>query len=214
MRVLAGLLCLFLALPVHAAARRSLDEFARGLQTFEAKFEQIQHDAHGGEPRRATGELALRRPNQFRFDYLAPYKQRVVADGNRIWTYDEDLEQVSVRQQGAEMQTNPLTVLLDLRELDKRYTIKELGKRDDRAVLELTPKSGEGSFLRVELYFVGSQFVGMNLIDTFGQSTELNFANARRNQPLAQDRFKFTPPEGVDVIGEAGADAEVTPLGD
>lgn len=205
---------LMLAFTADAAARRSLDEFARGLQTFEAKFEQIQHDAYGGEPRLATGALALRRPNQFRFDYLVPYKQRVVADGNRIWTYDEDLEQVSVRQQGAEMQTNPLTVLLDLRELDKRYNIKELGKRGDEAVLELTPKSGEGSFERVELNFLGSQFVGMNLIDTFGQSTQLKFANARRNQPLAKDRFEFTPPAGVDVIGEAGADAEVTPLGD
>ena len=214
MRACLLLVCLLFSAVSNASARRALDEFARGLQSFEASFSQVQLDANGDMSKPATGILALKRPNQFRFDYLEPYKQRVIADGNRVWTFDEDLEQVSVRAQGAEMQSNPLTVLLDLRELDKRYVITELGKRGERSVLELKPKDGEGSFERVELHFIGSQFSGMGLIDNFGQNTELTFSGARRNKPIAADRFKFSPPPGVDVIGEVAPDAEVTPLRD
>jgi outer membrane lipoprotein carrier protein len=205
---------LLVTLPVHASARRALDEFARGLQSFEARFEQAQFDDHGSEPKVSSGELALKRPNQFRFDYLTPYRQRVIADGNRIWTYDEDLEQVSVRPQGGEMQSNPLTVLLDLKELDQRYAVEELAAEEGRKRLELKPKGDSDSFERVELRFNGSQLDGMVLHDAFGQRTEIRFVNARRNQRVAADRFRFTPPEGVDVIGEVAPDAEITPLND
>ena len=214
MRLTFLIACLIFSGLSEAAGRRSLDEFARGLQSFEATFEQSQNDANGNAPILSTGSLALKRPNQFRFDYINPFKQQVIADGNRIWTFDEDLEQVSVRPQGGEMQSNPLTVLLDLRELDRRYAVKELGERGALQILELRPKAIETSFERVELNFLSSQFVGMSLIDNFGQTTELKFSAVKRNKPMKADRFKFTPPAGVDVIGEVDAEAEVTPLAD
>ena len=194
-------------------ARSKLDAFAKGIDAISADFEQQVSDPNGGG-RNSHGTLALKAPHQFRWDVTAPYKQLIVADGEKVWIYDPDLEQVTVRAQGTEEAHSPLTVLTDLSRLDRDFVASEQGAHDGLAWLRLKSKDKEPQFDYCDLGFDANDLERMRFEDTLGNITEIRFAHWQRNPKLAADAFQFTPPKGVDVVGDPTPAAEVHPIKD
>ena len=217
---MSRLLLILLALASSAAvaadtARERMQAFARDLDAVTATFEQSVTGAKGarGEPSRGT--LALKAPRQFRWQTTTPFEQTIVADGTRVWVYDPDLLQASVRSQSSEEAQSPLTVLTDLSRLDADFTANESGSRDDLAWLRLVSKAPEPEFAYAELGFdAADRLLRMRFEDALGNTTEIRFSDWQRNPKLAADTFTFVPPKGVDVVGDPGHDAEVIPLKD
>ena len=209
-------LFLLLASPlVHADARAQLDAFSGGVQGLSAEFRQRVYDPDGRLGEESTGTVQLRAPRQFRWEYLKPFPQLIVADGDHVWVYDPDLEQVNVRNQSYEEQGSPLAVLIDPAELDRQFKVREAGRGQGLEWLELVPhKPDAAPFERARLGFGATGLATMELFDGLGQRTEVSFSGWQRNPAFAADHFRFSPPPGVDVVGEVAESAEVIPLQD
>jgi outer membrane lipoprotein carrier protein len=200
----------------HAAdtARSRMEAFSKDLKSVTANFSQSVTDANGDKGDTSRGTLALQAPRQFRWETKEPYQQTIVADGTRIWVYEPDLEQVSVRSQSGEEAHSPLTVLTDLGQLDAQFTATESGERDGLAWLKLVSKAKEPEFEYAELGFSARALERMVFKDQLGNTTGIRFEDWKRNPAIAPDTFKFTPPKGVDVIGDTDPGAEIHPLKD
>ncbi|MFT4248525.1 MAG: outer membrane lipoprotein chaperone LolA [Pseudomonas sp.] len=197
-----------LAGSAFAGARAELDAFTRGLKGLDGQFSQQVTDQNGKLKERSSGRVALSAPRLFRWEYDKPYKQLIVADGHKVWVFDPDLEQATVRAQGAEEQNSPLTALIDPSKLDKQYDVsEEASVRDGLQWLSLTPKvDTEASFQIASLGFGKDGLAKMEVVDAVGQHTSISFSGWKRNPAFAADTFKFTPAKGVDVVGDADAD--------
>ena len=215
MRLLVLLAALTLATAAHAdTARSRMEAFSKDLKSVTATFSQSVTDANG-EPRDTShGTLALEAPRQFRWETKQPYEQTIVADGTRIWVYEPDLEQVSVRSQSGEEAHSPLTVLTNLGELDSQFIATESGERDGLQWLKLVSKAKEPEFEYAELGFSAKSLDRMVFKDPLGSTTEIRFEDWKRNPSIPADTFKFTPPKGVDVIGNTDPGAEIHPIKD
>ena len=202
-----------LVVPATAAdtARAKLDAFATGVKSISASFEQ-QIFSKKNKGKITQGTLALKAPRSFRWETTAPTKQLIVADGEKVWIYDPDLEQVTVRSQGTEEAHSPLTVLTDLSQLDRDFTTSEQGERAGMVWLRLKSKEKEPQFEYADLGFDSEGLARMEFIDGYGNRTEIRFSAWLRNAKLAADAFRFVPPKGVDVIGDPTPAAEVHPL--
>jgi outer membrane lipoprotein carrier protein len=191
---------------VHAAAgpaRARLDAFANGLHSLTGKFTQTLTDANGNAGKSSSGALALEAPRQFRWETLAPYKQTIVADGSRVWLYDPDLEQVTVRVQSTEEAHSPLTVLTDLKQMDRDFKVTEQGERDGLAWLRLTSTAKDPQFDYADLGFDANGLARMTFRDQLGAVTDIRFSGWQRNPQIPPATFNFVPPKGADVIGDA-----------
>ena len=186
-----------------AGARDELKSFTTGLKGLDGQFTQQVHDANGKLKETSSGRVALLAPRLFRWEYTKPYPQLIVADGSKVWIYDPDLQQVTVREQGAEEQNTPLTALIDPGKLDQQFNVKEAGTADGLQWLVLTPKNGgEASFESARLGFGKDGLARMEVQDAVGQRTTLSFSGWKRNPAFASGTFKYTPGKGVDVIGD------------
>ena len=183
-------------------ARARLDAFAQGLHAVSGDFTQTLTDPNGKTQKTSSGTLVLQAPRQFRWDTLTPYKQTIVADGSRVWLYDPDLEQVTVRRQDTEEAHSPLTVLTDLSQLDKEFHVTERGERDGLAWLRLTSTAKEPQFSYADLGFDANGLARMQFKDQLGATTDIRFSNWKRNPDISPQTFNFTPPKGADVIGD------------
>jgi outer membrane lipoprotein carrier protein len=188
-------------------ARAQLDAFAHGLSSLSGNFSQTVYDASGGRGQTSHGTLALRTPRQFRWDTQGPYKQVIVADGNKVWIYDPELEQVTVRDQGTQEAHSPLTVLTDLAQLDHDFRASEQGERDGLRWLRLNSRGKDPQFEYADIGFDGNAPRRMIFKDTLGNRTEIVFSDWQRNAQLPPDTFTFFPPAGTDVVGEVPASA-------
>jgi len=195
-------------------ARSRLDAFSKDLRAVSAHFEQQAFNPNGGAGKTSSGDLALKAPRQFRWDTIKPYKQLIVADGEKVWIYDADLEQVTVRPQGTEEAHSPLTVLTDLSQLDRDFTTSEQGEHDGLVWLRLKSKEKEPQFAYADLGFDATGLQRMQFEDTLGDKTEIRFSEWKRNPALPADRFTFAPPKGVDVIGDPTPAAVAHPIKD
>jgi outer membrane lipoprotein carrier protein len=214
--ILAVALSLLAMLDAHAetGARLRLDAFAKGLHALSGAFEQQVADSAGGAGKTTSGTLALNAPRQFRWETTKPYHQLIVADGEKVWVYDEDLEQVSVRPQGTEEAHSPLTVLTDLALLDRDFTTSEQGEHDGLVWLRLRSKDKEPQFAWADLGFDDKGLQRMRFEDTIGSRTEIRFSNWQRNPQIPPGQFHFTPPPGVDVVGDPTPAAQAFPVKD
>jgi len=216
MRRLLSILAFFALGTATAAdtARSHMEAFSKDLKSVTADFSQTVTDANGGRGDASRGTMALEAPRQFRWETKQPYEQTIVADGTRVWIYEPDLQQVSVRSQSGEEAHSPLTVLTDLSQLDSQFTTSESGERDGLVWLKLASKAKEPEFEYAELGFSGTSLERMLFRDQLGNTTEIAFSNWRRNPKIDAGEFKFTPPKGVDVIGNMDPGAEIHPIKD
>lgn len=207
---------LFVASSISAAdsARSRMEAFSKDLKSISGSFSQSVTDANGRGGDQSRGTLALQAPRQFRWETKEPYVQTIVADGQRVWVYEPDLQQVTVRSQSSEEAHSPLTVLTDLSQLDSQFTTTESGERDGLAWLKLTSKAKDPEFEYAELGFAAHDLERMLFKDQLGNTTEIRFSDWKRNPKLAADTFKFTPPKGVDVMGNMDPGAEIYPVQD
>jgi outer membrane lipoprotein carrier protein len=201
---LAVLAALALAIPLPAAADaiQRLHDYARETRTLSGSFSQVVHDRNGRKSQESGGELYFSRPGKFRWVYSKPYEQVIVGDGRKIWIYDADLEQVTVKKLDQAIGESPAALLAGSSDIDKYFHLKDAGRKDGLEWLEATPKGKEGSFERVRMGFRGNDLAAMELQDNFGQTTQLRFSGLERNPALGGSLFRFTPPKGVDVLGD------------
>lgn len=212
---LALALLLIANVAVAATAREQLVAFLGDVRVLKGEFEQVVIDDLGEVIEESEGELALAAPRQFRFEYRTPYPQLLLADGEKLWVYDPDLEQVSVRAQSTEEANSPLTLILEPEALDEIFMVTEGGMEHELHWLLLTPLEQRNDFDRLDLGFDQNGLRTMQYRDPNGQRTQLRFANWQRDPALPADYFRFEPPAGVDVVGlEAIDSAQVQPLDD
>lgn len=189
------------------SAREQLRHFGAGLDSLGAEFEQVVTGADGALVDDGAGTVYLRRPDRFRWTYEGEFPEVIIADGERIWLYDEALEQVTVRAQSSLAADSPLMLLTDPEGLESQFTVTELGTIGGAQLLELAATDTETEFDRVLISFADNRPVSMIMEDAFGMRTEIRFGNVERNPVLAEDLFTFVPPEGVDVVGDIGDEA-------
>lgn len=197
----------FISMSVSAADKKTttgetyLENFLEHTQTLEANFQQTLR-AHDGEILQQTeGEFYLNRPAKFRWNYRSPYEQVIVSDGERIWIYDVDLQQVTVQKQSAGLPATPMALLEDSSKLHQNFNVLPLDEHDGVYRLKLLSKTPESDFgeIVVGLDEKGLRF--MQLHDQFEQVTDIVFSDIISNKKLAKEIFEFIPPEGVDVFG-------------
>lgn len=202
---LAGLALISLFTAVaHAQGNgvEKLNQFVNKVQTFEAHFQQTVLGPDGNVIEQAEGEFQLERPGKFRWDYQQPYPQQIVADGERIWFYDVDLEQVTVKSQQEALADTPATLLSGDIVPEDKYDIQSLPSNDGLQWVQLMPKEQDSNFQAVTLAFDGNTLNQMVMRDSFDQRTRLSFSQVRENPEFNNDTFAFTPPAGIDVVGD------------
>jgi len=192
-----------LAAAVQAAEGRArLDAFFKGLSTMRAEFVQTLMDAEQNVKEESEGVLLLSRPGRFRLDYHSPYSQVYVADGERVWMYDQDLEQVTVRPQEEALGSTPAMLLSGAEPLEKNFLLEELGEHEGFIWIDLKPHEKDASFSYIRLALDGETIRAMEMVDSFGQMTRLFFHTVTRNSKIDMSVFTFVPPAGVDVLGD------------
>jgi chaperone LolA len=191
-------------LPAAAAggATARLDAFLAGLDSFSAGFEQKLVNETGEVQEESFGMLYVERPGKFHWTYWEPYAQVIVSDGRSLWIYDEDLEQVTIRDAAASIDDSPAALLGGDVDVDAHYVVIPLEAEGDIDWMELTPRNVESQYDSVRLGFRGEQLAGMILFDNLGQTTRIEFHDIKRNPELQPGLFVFTPPAGVDVLDD------------
>ena len=197
-------LCAFALKPEigNAAALDRLGEFMTRTESARGAFEQRIYDRNRKLVQESSGTLAFQRPGKFRWSYVKPYPQLVVGDGARVWIYDEDLKQVTVRKLDLALGATPAALLAGDNAAMQAFTLREDGMQEGLEWLVATPRDRESTFERIRMGCGGAGLERMVLTDTFGQTTELRFTALERNPKLGPGLFTFVPPQGADVIGD------------
>lgn len=205
---LAALLAGALAFPAALAAatpQSGLDRlraFLERAQTLRAEFSQEIVDANRQVVETARGRVVLKRPGRFRWDYQAPYERVVLADGERLWLYEADLQQVTVRPLTAGLGETPAALLTGGREILERFEVVSSWSGEDLAWVRLKPRSTDSDFDAVAIGFRGADPVRLEIDDRLGQQTRIALSAIATNRPVGDDTFRFEVPAGVDVIRE------------
>jgi len=186
---------------VQAAAIASLNHFVEKVQTFRTAFSQTLLDQNFRILQKSSGSMLFARPDKFRWTYETPYQQLIVGDGERVWFYDQDLEQVTVRKLDLTLGSTPAALLAGGKAVEKNFDLQEIEAQGELEWLEAIPKSEESSFELIRLGFSrAGELREMILRDNLGQFTWLIFSQTEQNPELPDTLFQFTPPDGVDVI--------------
>lgn len=200
-----ALACLCLMFTTAARAGEGiaqLHDFYGKVKSMQARFTQQILDPNGKLQQEAAGQMYIQRPGQFRWDYQQPYEQLILADGRRLWIYDADLEQVTVKKMDETLGQTPAMLLSGTRPLEEQFSLTDLGVSNGVAWVELLPLARDSSFVRMRLGFSGRELSAMEMWDGLGQITRLRFSQVQRNPVLDAKLFVFVTPPGADVIGE------------
>ena len=179
-----------------------LRSFLDDVRTLTADFDEQVLDQQGNVVQEARGNFSLARPGRFRWDYRKPYEQLIVADGDRLWVHDVELEQVTVKAQDQALSQTPAMLLSGSAGIGERFHVEELGLREGLQWIELRPLQQEGNFERIRLAFQDSTLTRMEMVDAFEQITSFRFERVQPNVQIAPDVFRFEPPPGADVVGD------------
>lgn len=203
-RLVAMLLLLVCSVTAHAqgSSLERFQLFLRTTQAMTADFEQKVYDRNRKLVQESSGRFAFLRPGRFRWTYDKPYAQLIVGDGERVWVYDRDLNQVTVRRMAKALGSTPAALLAGASDIDKAFDLSDGGDREGLAWVEAKPKDKEAGFERIRLGMGVAGIEAMELVDNFSQTTQLRFSKMVRNPQVAPDTFRFTPPKGADVLGE------------
>ena len=199
------LLLAVLLLPAGSAVASGLEAlrgFIAGTASARGEFQQRVYDRKGKLTQESSGTLAFQRPGRFRWTYAKPYAQVIVGDGAKVWVYDEDLNQVTVRRLDRALGSTPAALLAGSNEIERAFKLTEQGEKDGLEWVEAVARDAESNFETIRMGFGFSGLELMELADSFGQKTVLKFTSLHRNPKLDAAQFKFVPPKGADVIGD------------
>lgn len=199
------LLLAMLLLPAVGALASGLDalrSFIAATASAQGDFQQKVYDRKHKLTQESSGTLAFLRPGKFRWTYAKPYAQLIVGDGARVWVYDADLNQVTVRRLDRALGSTPAALLAGSSDFERAFRLSEQGQKDGLEWVEAVPREKESNFETIRMGFGFSGLEVMELADSFGQTTVLKFTALRRNPKLSTALFTFVPPKGADVIGD------------
>ena len=195
-------LFLILSLSANATGLERIKEYFQNIQSASADFHQVVTDKQGHKTQDVTGVMQLQKPNKFRWDYNKPFVQQIIGDGEKIWLFDPELNQGTVRSFTKAAGSSPAALLAGGKEMERSFVIKDASRKGTLEWVLAVPKIGETGFERLFLGFKGDALMEMELHDSFGNRTAIQFINVVRNPKLSADLFKFTPPRDADVLGE------------
>ena len=198
-RALAAVLFTLSSLAAHADAVDTLRDFIRDVKTGRAQFTQTVTSPDGARAKSSSGSFEFARPNHFRFAYAKPFEQLIVADGQKVWIFDADLNQASSRKFSSALGATPAALLAG-GSLDKDFDLAPLPAKDGLAWVQATPKVKDGAFKSVRVGFRGKDLAAVEIVDAFDQRSLLQFSQFAADVVLAPEAFRFTPPAGADVI--------------
>ncbi|HIV72052.1 MAG TPA: outer membrane lipoprotein chaperone LolA [Candidatus Aquabacterium excrementipullorum] len=203
------------AAPAHADAVASLRAFVKDVHSGQSSFKQTVTSPDGKKVRTSTGTLEFQRPNRFRFAYDKPMEQLIVGDGKTVWQYDADLNQVTERPMSQALGATP-AALLSGSSLEKDFTLKAVPPTGSQGAASATPattqaagliewaealpRAKDGQFQSVRVGFTGGTLVALEVLDSFGQKSRLDFTRFDTKSAVPASRFQFTPPAGADVL--------------
>jgi len=186
-------------LPALADAAQALRDFVRDARSGRGRFTQTVYSPDGARRRVSSGELEFLRPDRFRFAYARPNEQLIVGDGQKVWVHDPDLNQATSRAQKAAVSGTPAALLAG-GSVERDF---ELSAQPDQGGLQwvaATPRQKDATIQRLRAGFRGRELAVLEIIDSFGQRSVMEFADLRLNVPVAPERFRFAPPAGTEVI--------------
>jgi outer membrane lipoprotein carrier protein len=198
-RVLALAAVLAVSFAAHADPVETLRAFVRDVKSGRSQFTQTVTSPDGTKKKASSGSFEFSRPNRFRFVYAKPFEQTIVGDGEKVWIYDADLNQVSARRLGQALGATPAALLAG-GNLERDFELGNLPPRDGLEWAEAKPKAKDGAFQSVRVGFKGSDLAALEIVDSFGQKSLLRFSAFTANVAIAPETFRFAVPAGADVI--------------
>lgn len=190
---------LAVAVPAQADAVDTLREFVRDVKSGRADFTQTVTAVDGGRQKLSHGRFEFLRPNRFRFVYTRPFEQTIVADGQKVWIYDADLNQASSRRLGQALGSTPAALLAG-GSLDQDFVLSPQPAQGGLEWALATPRQADGSFKSLRVGFKGKDLAAVEIVDNFGQRSLLTFGAFSANVVIGPEAFRFVPPAGADVI--------------
>mgnify|MGYP006204760059 CR=1 FL=1 len=196
------------AFTAQADGLKDLEKFLREVNSAQASFTQVvtspkRTSETVARSKTSSGRFEFLRPNRFRFEYTKPFEQTIVADGQTLWLYDVDLNQVTARKQQEVLGSTPAALIAagtDLRALSEVFDLKAAPAQDGMEWLEARPRSKDGQLQSVRVGFRQGQLTALEIADSLGQRSVLTFSQWQGNAPLTAERFRFQAPAGADVI--------------
>lgn len=192
---------MLLSTAAGAGAVEDFRAFTSQTKAARGDFTQVVVDRGGKVVRQSSGTFSLARPGKFRWTYAKPYSQLLVGDGEKVWVYDADLNQVTIRPMDKALSATPAALLSGSQEFEKIFTIDELPPADGLAWLSAKPRAADSGLESAKLGFRAGTLEKLEFVDSFGQTTTITVSKLDKNPQLAADTFKFVPPKGADVIG-------------
>ena len=183
----------------HADAVDTLRDFVRDVKSGRAEFTQTVSSPDGAKKKTSSGRFEFQRPNRFRFDYLKPFQQQIVADGQKVWIYDADLNQASSRKLSQAIGATPAALLAG-GSLDQEFTLRAEPSAGGLDWALATPKAKDGAFQSMKVGFRGKELAAVEIIDSFGQKSLLQFSAFATNPALPEATFRFAVPAGAEVL--------------
>jgi outer membrane lipoprotein carrier protein len=190
---------LVFATAAHADAVDTLRSFVRDVKSGRAQFTQTVTSPDGAKKKTSSGSFEFSRPNRFRFAYTKPFEQTIVGDGEKVWIYDADLNQVSSRKLGQALGATPAALLAG-GGLERDFDLSPMPAKDGLEWAEARPKAKDGAFQSVRVGFQGTTLAALEIVDSFGQRSLLRFSAFAPNVAIPAETFRFTVPAGADVI--------------
>jgi len=200
-RALAVVCGLLLAGAAHASALEQFKTFVASTKSAKGEFTQRQIRNSDSKPAApSSGNFVFARPGKFIWNYVKPYDQVLQADGEQLYIYDKDLNQVTVRKLGDALGSSPAAILFGSNDLEKNFTLSEAGSKDGLEWLKAVPKAKDTTFEQITIGLRNGLPEAMELKDNFGQTSVLAFSKIEKNPALNVSSFKFVMPKGADVF--------------
>lgn len=189
------------ASPVLAnSGEEELSRFINETRTVTARFTQVQINERGEKIASSSGQMILSRPGRFRWNYEQPYEQLMVCDGQKIWLYDPDLSQVTVRPAADTLSGTPAALLAQRSTLTDEFAIEDLGARGETQGVRLKPRNVDGDFEAIEMWLHKGAPERMVFMDRLGNRTEVAFSYIQVNVKVDEAQLKFTPPKNAEIV--------------
>lgn len=196
----AATLTAFGMAPARAAGIDQLRAFLSQTRTARGEFTQRVGSRSSPKTQNSSGTFVFQRPGRFRWSYAKPYEQVIVADGETLYLFDKDLNQVTVKKLSGAIPASPASILFGSNQFERDFEVRDGGMREDLEWIVATPRAKDTPFEKIEIGFRDGLPAAMQLADSFGQTSQLRFSKVERNPAIDPQIFRFTPPPGADVL--------------